>query len=435
MPETDAPLSGETLRHQISKNNSVIFVAEGMLFKLGLSFVDASAIISVFIFLLTGSAGMAGLAQVAFMAGLPLGNIIYGSRLSTIKNIPRFMGRQIAFSRVFLILAAAALFLNISNYAIGIIIIALYFIGFFVQGTTMAPWQDLYSRTMINEYRGTVMGYRQSLGALAGVAGSIIIQRILANGTMGFKLQYGIIIFIGALVLASCALLLSRLKETDRPKTDQHDNEGIRNLLKRTIPILKKQKHFRGYLQVRIIDMVVFTVITFLIIASKDVLGLTSAQVGLLVVMRTIGRAAGGFFSGWLSKQAGNKALILMRASLLLALSLCGIFLSLYIGLPTYFAYIFAVLGGIADSTFLGFMLYMMCSMDDKARPDCITLDSLILLPFSFASLVMGILIDATGYIPYFIAMAILCIAGFIYAAVRLLPKKEFDAINPSIDQ
>ena len=431
--ETDAPLSGETLKHHISKKNSVIFVAEGMLFKLGLSFVDASAVISVFIFLLTGSAGMAGLVQVAFMAGLPLGNIIYGSRLSKIKNIPRFMGRQIAFSRIFLIFAAAALFLNISNYALGIIIIALYFITFFIQGTTMAPWQDLYSRTMVNEYRSTVMGYRQSLGALAGVAASLVIQRILANETMGFKTQYGIIIFIGALFLALCALPLSRLKETERPKTDQHDNEGIRNLLKRAIPILKKQKHFRGYLQVRILDMISFTVITFIIIASKDILQLTAAQVGILVVVRTVGRTVGGFFSGWFSKKAGNKALILIRYALMLGLSLCGVFLCLHIGLPTYFAYIFTALGGIADSAFLGYLIYMMYSMEDKARPDCITLDSLILLPFSFASLAMGILIDAAGYLPFFVAIGILCVAAFIFTAFRLLPKKEFDAIHPNI--
>ncbi len=433
--EADAPLTGETLRNHISKKNSVIFVAEGMLFKLGLSFVDASSVISVFIFLLTGSAGMAGLVQVAFMAGLPLGNIIYGSRLSKIKSIPHFMGKQIVFSRIFLLLAAAVLFLDISNYSMGIIVISLYFICFFVQGTTMAPWQDLYSRTMVNEYRSTVMGYRQSLGALVGVAASLIIQRILASDSIGFKTQYSIIIFVGALLMALCALPLSRLKETDRPKTDQHDNEGIMNLLKRALPILKKQKHFRGYLELRILDMIAFTVITFLIIASKDILNLTVAQVGILVVMRTLGRTAGGFFSGWISKNAGNKILILIRTSLLLILAVCGMFLCLHMGLPVYFAYIFSVLAGIADSSFLGFMLYMMYSMEDKARPDCITLDSLILVPFSFASLVMGLVIDASGYLPFFIAVGVLCVAALIFAAFRLLPKNEFDAINPNITE
>ena len=416
-------------QEKASKRNSKIFLIDGILFQFGMSFLDASAVISVFIFLLTGSASLSGLAQVCFMFGITAGNIFWGSKLSKIKNIPKFMAKQVIFARVFLFIAFGMMFVNFDVSTFAILFIVLYFASFFVHGSTVAPWQDIYSRTMTSQYRSTVMGYRQSLGALVSILASVIIQRILSYEALSYKMQYGVVILIGTCVLTICALPLSLIKETKRPITDQNNNEGLINLLKRAPSILKKQKHFSNFLIVRIFDSVVFSVITFLIIASKDLLGLTSAQIGMLIIMRTVGRTIGGFFSGWLSRKFGNKAVILVRTSLLLLLSGFGVLICLFLGLPTYFVYIITIIAGIADSAMLGHMLYKMYSMKSNARPDCIILDSLIRLPFSFASFIWGLMIDTVGYLAFFVTVGILGIVTFVLAITKLLPKEQFDKI------
>ena len=417
-------------KEKIAKKNSKVFLIDGMMFQFGMSFIDASSVISVFIFLLTNSASLSGLAQVCFMVGITGGNILWGSKLSKIKSIPKFMAKQVIFARLFLFLAFGLLFLGMDEGLYSVFFILLYFISFFVHGATVAPWQDIYSRTMTDRYRSTVMGYRQSMGALVSILASVIIQRVLSINALDYKMQYGIVILIGTAILTICAIPLSLIKETERPITDQNNNEGVLNLLKRAPGILKAQKPFSNFLTVRILDTVVMSVITFLIIASKDILGLTTAQVGIIVIMRTVGRTVGGFFSGWLSKKFGNKTVILTRTALLLLLSIFGVVLCLYLRLPVYFAYIFSVTAGVADAAMLGHMLYNMYSMKAKARPDCIILDSLVRLPFSFASFFWGLMIDAAGYLAYFIVSGVLVVVTLILAIIKLLPKEEFDKIT-----
>ncbi len=419
-----------TEKEKIAKRNSKVFLVDGIMFQFGMSFIDASSIISVFIFLLTESASLSGLAQVCFMVGITGGNILWGSKLSRIKNIPGFMAKQVIFAKIFLYIAFGAIFLGITDKAYGIFFIVIYFVSFFIHGATVAPWQDIYSRTMTPRYRSTIMGYRQSLGALAGIFASIVIQRILSISSIDYKLQYGIVILVGTIILTVCAIPLSLLKETERPVTDQTENEGIFNLIKRMPSILKRQKHFKNYIIVRIFDAIAFSVTTFLIIASKDILNLTNAQIGIIVIMRTVGRTIGGFFSGWFSSRHGYKPVIVLRSVLLLVLSFSGIVLCLWLGLPTYFIYVFTVFAGITDATMLGYMLYKMYSMETKARPDCLILDSLIMLPFSFASFFWGIMIDTVGYLPFFITTAILGIFTFFLAVKKLLPKTEFENIE-----
>ena len=425
--------TGQTLtpyeKEEISRKNSVKFFIDGVIFQAGNSFIEDSSVISVLVFLLTGSAGMSGLATVCYMLGMSAGKMESGAKISRISSIPKYVAGRVFIARSLLLIPAILLFFNIENYALSIILIVFYMLSYFFQGTTSAPWQDIYSRTMTARYRSTVLGSRQAFGGLLGVLSSIVVQRILANGAWNFKTQYGIILILGTSVMALGAIPILALKETERPVTDQHKNAGIVNLIKRAGTVLRRQKHFSNYLIVRILDMFVFTVVTFLIIASKDILHMTPAQTGVLVVMRTVGNAAGSFLSGWVSRKFGDKTVLTARMGLFIFMSLCGVLLTALSGIPVWFAYVFAVIGGVAQSTMLGFMLYMMYSAPPAARPDCITLDAIILLPFSFTSYLAGLMIDLAGYRAFFLLTGVLSVASLFLISARLLSKKEFDEI------
>lgn len=258
--------------------NYIANFVHGMLGMTGFRLIYAPTFVPTYLFQLTGSAFLVGLAQALQQAGSVVSPLRSANAIEDKTHILPIARRTGIFMRLPLaVIALAGWFLTGSVLA-GITILALLFFAYF-SGAQRVVFQVLMAKVIPIEKRGQLQGYRNLVGGgiaalLSWWAGAYLIERnVLGNG---YATTFAISFVLTSLGLSFLVLLL---KEPAALVT--RPTMRLRDRL-RELPRLTANRDYRNFLIAQVVAMTGRTAIAFCILYAGTRLELDGKTLGLL---------------------------------------------------------------------------------------------------------------------------------------------------------
>ena len=393
------------------RRNTLIQLAHGLFGQTGFRLVSAPTFLPAYLFLLSGSDFVVGLARSLQAAGT-VGSPMLGASL--IGHRKRFLGVTLASSALMRLqilgLALAGFVLGGANAqsdgspavaAVVAITVFLAFMGFF-QGVAQVTMNALRAKVIPINRRGIVSGARHFLAGLtsAGVsyaAGAYIIEEnLFGNGYASvFLLAFGI----------TCIGLFALALTHEPTATSLRPRASIMETFKAVGPILRDQPAFRRFFIARAVASSGSMALPFYILYANTVMELTGANLGLLTTVWMLTSSTANLIWGALADRYGYKVVMVVTLACWIASHVHLLFVEDVIGVMVFFVLMGSAYGGFSQS---GQNMVL-----EFGRPADIPIrlaasGSAVNLVGAVGPFVGGLVVALTGYIPLFVATTVL---------------------------
>src|SRR5439155_18524939 len=182
----------------------------------------------------------------------------------------------------------------------------------FFDGLATPAWFDLASRAVPATLRGRLFGAMSLCGGLFGIAGGLVVQRILGNPAFPYPADYQVMLGI---CLVFCAVGIIPLLAIDEPLgPPPPPAEPMGAYFRRLPALLRERAAFRRLVGVQLLVGAAGMAVPFYAPFAVLILGLPEASVGTFVVGITLGQMVGGMTWGFLGDH-GRKELAIRALS------------------------------------------------------------------------------------------------------------------------
>lgn len=408
---------------KISRINYRALSLEGTFYNAGLAFLDANAVLPVFIYAYTQSLQLTGLATTLAMGVPILTQILLGQYLNGINKLPRFIARQMLLMRPMILLTVPVMLSGLSATWVLSTFFAAYTLVFVGQGLVTIPWMKLLGQTVETDQRNRVFGNQQLLGGLAALAAGSAVKLILNQAGWTDGLKFAVIFSCSGVVMLLTGLTM--LFAHDLPASpsrqvaiDRHFYQGLPGFIQQN-PQLKK------LIVVRAISTFASLITPLLILFGRSQFNLSSTHVSTLILIQITGSLTGGLVWRTLSSRYGN--LISIRVSQIIALGIALIALLLTMVPSNIYTMsllgLLILLNGINMGSWSGFANYTFDISNDSNRSAYILAVNVVLFPLTFVSLAGGLLAASFGFLPLFLVCGLTALLGIWLSSHMSQPK------------
>jgi MFS family permease len=326
------------------RRNFLALLGHGMFGMTGFRLLQAPTFLPAYIFLLSGSELIVGLALAAQHIGSGLASIPGGNLISHRKRVlPLFFTIGALMRLQILGIALAGYFLT-DNMALVATCIFLGLFGLF-NGAQMVMFQYTMSKLIPVSVRGRLTGFRNFVSgiissAVAYLGGSYFID----HNTWGNG--YSTTFLLAFVLTVTGLFMLLGIKEPEPPRVRERTS-----LVKhaREIPsLLRQHRGFSQFLIVRSVGALSMAAVPFYVLFAGEHRTLTGSDLGILSVAFLLAQTMSNFLWGYIADHRGNR-LIFMGGIVIWAVSailllvtphslfwLCVSFSGLGIGLGGY---------------------------------------------------------------------------------------------------
>lgn len=406
-------------QNRFRRRNESALLWQGIIFFLGLAFIDGNAVVSVFIASMGGSLALAGLVSAVRVVPSTLMQLFVGIQAGRVKNLPRTITILMAVFYSMPLVMAAMLLAGLANGIALAIFLVLYGLLWAGDGCILIGWYDLFGRLADPRRRGLILGWQQMFGGILALIGSAAAGFVLGTGSLPLTTRYAILFALAGLFLGGSAIAMSFVRDTPHRAVNQ-DNP-LKHIA--AFPSLyRANRAFRRVTAVQALQGVAVAALPLLILFSKGTFSFSLAVTAWLIPAQTAGSLAGGLIWGVVSHRFGNLRIIqldqiniLLIMALAVAAALTG---------WAWLAFPLAFLSGITFAAWMGFPNYIIDITGEQQRPQYLVMSSLVNLPFTFMPLLAGKLAESFGFLPVFIA-CIAAAAASLVLAFGLRPETE----------
>lgn len=405
------------------------FTLQGVFFFIGYCFFDVNTVIPVFIEAITGRVELAGIPSAIRQFSTLLVQILLGSCVVKVKNVPRYLSLCLLMGYSMPLLAAAALGSGLESTALLPVIFSGVAVMWICDGLVVIGYYDLLGRTVSAQNRGRVLGYQQLFGGIGAMGAAVLIKKILDRIDMELTERYIYIFTIGGCVLILGALSMFFTKDTE--KRDAVQNYSLRKELGKIPGCLKGSRSLRKVMLCQICFTGAMMLSPYILLLCRDRFGMPEQTVSTMLNFQVLGTLAGGGISAFLAPKFGNRFIVTVYCGLGL---FCGLFglLGIYgVGNRTINAFVMVVTSGIATASWAGFYNVMIDLSDVENTHVYMLINSIVTLPLSAAGLLAGQIVRHAGY-TVLLAVSLVLAAGAMIASVDLLKEKDADGKNKS---
>ena len=398
------------------RRNTLIQLAHGMFGQTGFRLVSAPTFLPAYLFLLSGSDFVVGLARslqgIGTVASPMIGASLIGHR-------KRFLGVTLASSALMRLqilgLALAGFVLGGTSGTTGdpavaavvAIIVFLALMGFF-QGVAQVTMNALRAKVIPINRRGIVSGARHFLAGLtsAGVsyaAGAYIIDaNLFGNGYASvFLLAFGI----------TCIGLFALALTHEPTATSLRPRASTMETFKAVGPILRSQPAFRRFFMARALASCGSMALPFYILYAGTRMELTGATLGLLTTVWMLTSSTTNLVWGALADRRGYKVVMVVTLACWIASHVQLLFVEDLIGVIVFFVLMGSASGGFNQS---GQNMVL-----EFGRPADIPIrlaasGSAVNLVGAVGPFVGGLVVVLTGYVALFVVTAVLQVIALV---------------------
>jgi len=423
----------------LDRRNYVLGVGNGVLVRLGMSFINTNLVLAAFVYDVTGSLPLVGLMTTLWAAGRMWPQLYLSS---LVEHRPRKKPFYLfaSVSRIVLLLGLiAVVFLSSHVGGAGVLIpfFVLLFLFSSAQGCSIPPFMDMVGQTVAPMRRGGFFAFRGLLGGiLAFTAGFLVTQPILHR--VPTPANYGLLLILGLVCMASAWTMFAFVRETETDNARQR--RGFRQIVASGRRMLARSRNYRGLVALRMLFRVVMLGLAFYVPYGVERLG-TAGLSGIFVGCIMISRVAAGLIWSRAIGRKGNRVCLIWAGTFFCLSPLAAL---LAPSLPTAFqwqlpntavtldlpltAYLLALcLFGLGqEAAIIGMSAFTLSAAPADRRPSYVAFLNTVVFPFTFLPVLAGVLIgDHTSRLP--ILFGVIALGGFCYVltAARLTEARD----------
>ena len=393
----------------LQRNVGALLVDSGA-FGSALGFMGYSTVVPNLVMLLTNSEPLVGFINMLWSGLWLLPQLAAGRWMASRPRKKPVILVSAIIGRTSVLMFAIALLLNLDRAVLFALmaLMVIVFRGF--DAVSAVAWFDIVSKVLPPNLRGRILGWTQAVAFVLQFLVSFVVTWALSTAGPAFPRNYALLIGLAALGLLSSFVALLFLHE---PPGDVSNNvSGQLNMRAHARHILTHDRGFRQSAIARVLVGGIALAIPFYAVHAIKQLNLPENLLGVFLAAQTIGGIVSALITGAVSERYGSRIVIRVTLVLAMAPPALGVLLNL-IGpgggavLTIGNILIFAAIGATDGSFLLGFLQYIMEIAPAVERTAYTGLANTIGGVTVFASLIGGVLLQATSYPVLFIAAAL----------------------------
>jgi len=415
LPQASCPVPVviEVREDSHTKWNFMVITADATCYIGALAFMEASAVLPIFVRTLTDSTVIIGLLITIQRAGWLLPQLAAASFLHHRPRKKPFLLLVATVGRLpFAPLAVLIYFLAKPNPALVLWLLGLSYAVFWAtDGMSIVPWNDIIAKSIPPTLRGRLFGAQQFLGAGIAIGAGEVVRRALGQGGIDYPANYALLFAIMFTGLMLSSFFLSLVREPIRPVAAEPLN--IAQLLRMIPRAWRERRDFRRMIKTQLLTSIGPIAIPFYVIYAETRLGAPAWTSGVFVWGGTIGGIVGSLAWAYLSDCRGSVRVIRGVCWLGFFGPIAAIAVPL-LGLPVpalYYAYavVFAVTAAAGGGSWIGFTNYLLEIAGEEERAALLGITPTLLAPMVMMPVIGGWLLKI---IPYEAVFAVAAAGG-----------------------
>lgn len=402
--------------------NMLAFALQGIFFFIGYCFFDVNTVIPVFIETFTGRVELAGVASTIRQFSTLSVQLLLGTYIIKVKNIPRYLGICLSVGYSMPLLVAMALGFQISNTWILFVIFIGVAIMWISDGLMVIGYYDLLGRTVSTKNRGKVLGYQQLIGGIGAMFAAMLIKRILDGTKIALTQKYILIFGVGGCILMLGAIAMFFTKDVEHREVKQ--NYSLIEELKKIPNCFKTNKSLRKVMLCQICFTCAMMVSPYILLLCKEQFHMEEHVVSTMLNFQVLGTLVGGAVSAFFAPRFGNKSIVTVYCGLGVFCGLAGIFGIYGIGNLFLNVFIMVLTSGIAAASWAGFMNVMIDISQTQNTHVYMLINSIITLPLSVVGIIAGQIVKHSGYETLLVVSLFFALGAFV-ASIYLIKEKD----------
>jgi len=383
---------------------------DGALYAFAMSFVSLSTVLPLFVKKIGGGNIAVGLIPVFWTIGFNFPQIFMSNYARQLPFKKKFVLKTALLQRLpwLLLVIFSFCWIGRVNPIIGM---TLFFFGFGLAAITgslnMPGWFDLVAKTIPVKLRGRLFSARAILGALLGILGGWIVNRVLM--AVDYPHSFALLFALSFLVMMISYIFITRIKE-EHPNS--HNVRTLNRLYLRQLPVIVRQeKNFRNFLFANALLTMALLAEAFYALNALMKFNLPDAYAGTFTMIMMGSIIAGNLVFGWLADQFGHRLnMVLASAATLMA---CAMALVANGVLVYVLVFVNASFTAALLQTSRLPIISEICGEQD--RPTYVALSNMFSAPFSLSGILGGWLANRFGYSAVFAVGGIFALGSFIW--------------------
>ncbi len=329
------------------KRNVRAQLINGALGQTGFRLVQAPTFLPAFLFALSGSDFLVGLARSLQAAGTVLSPLIGASLIGHRTHILATALTLGTLMRLQILGVSLAAFLLGNQSAFAAVVLMMTFMGFF-QGMSQVTMNSLRAKVIPVERRGIVSGLRNFLAGifsatLSYVAGAYVIEpNLLGNG---YATLFLFAFTIGMLGLAG----LSTTREPEAVSVRRR--QGFASTLRQVPGLLRSNPHFARFFVVRALGAFGRMGMPFYILFAHTRMDVSGRNLGLLTTIWMVTSSVSNLMWGLIADRRGYRIVMVMTLALWTLSQIQMLTVSSLRGLVVFFVIMGSALGGFNQAS------------------------------------------------------------------------------------
>ena len=416
----EAQLLSTDVQEQVYRRNFVCFLADDILWNVGMGIISTETVIPDFVRHLTNSEVLIGLIATLPTIGGTLPQLLVARYIVRYERKKWwFVGPNIPARSMLLLFASVVLWLGKGQPEIILpVFFFCYAIQAFSNGLVGVPWADLAGSSLDNRWRARALGLRTAVTGVVLLGVAPLIGVVLGASGPAFPDNY-LVLFVAAGVVLAIGIL---------PGVFIHELPGSKSVAKlpslaEFLPglgrALRADVPFRAFIVTRVLVSLFLMAAPFYVGYATVQLGLASSvAVPILIAAETIGSLSGALAYTWLGTHSNVLSIRLALGAFILV-PVCALLAGVFGPLLLYTGFL---LSGIAVSIWnSSYLNWIVGYAPPGERPNYVGLSNTLTAVFSFiAPLIGGTIVQTAGYAPVF-AVALLMALGALMVTVRYL--------------
>ena len=387
----------EALQRQVepyARRNMTISIVEGLFDAVAMGMIPLTTVVTYFISDYVNNSFLLGLLPTLQSVCNALVQILLRSRLSGIARFKRLCNLGTALSRVsWLILSILILFFSrMEPLGFVCVFYGIYCFNGLCQGITSSTYTQMMNKVIPNRVKGRFFGVRGAFTSAAGIVGAQIGGAIIAaNGDVR---RFGVLFGIAfVLDMISVALQGAMVEPALRVRTaqDEGGREARPSFFSDAKRLIRADKNLARYVAAMFLITIGMSFFNFQTAQSKDALGLTGGQLGIVTTILYVSQTAGNLLWGWFADRQGYRpSLLIGQAGFVLA----------FLARDAWLTYIMTAIYGLANAAnALGSrnMVFHLCPYEERVGYYSL-INMALTISAAVASMITGALIDWIGY-------------------------------------
>lgn len=419
--------SAEDIATKHARHNFIMLAIDYGAFALGWTFASTSTILPAFAERLGAPNLVIGAIPAAMTLGYtlpPLFAANYTERLS--RKLP-FIMFWTAFERFpLLLLAIVAYLFAESSPVIALAAVLIALLSMSAAGGALTPaWMDLIGKVIPARRRGRMLAVGSVLGSGLGLVGTALSAYYLSHFT--FPDGYALCFVTGFVCLMLSWVFLGAVREP--PVDNRKPHMGTLTYLRRLPAVLHRDHSFAWYLVYRCVATLGGMASAFYTVHALRTLNAPASVVAGYTTALLAAQAAANLGFGWLADHASHRTVLIMGT----ALSIAGNVVAIFAASANVLYAVFLCYGAAVAAGNVSALNISIEFAPDEDRPTYVGLANTVTTPLGVAAtLVGGLLADASGYQAVFAVAAVITVLAGSVLVLRVQDPRHPDRVVPT---